>query len=97
MNFDDERLDLEINLKDVYIFLKDKEHHRVGKLITAIGKDTKTREDLMALVGVSSRSYFRKKYKDPALDAMYVVRLYPDSNTRTDQVYFLTKRFEKIA
>ena len=64
----------------------------VKKLIKIIRGDTKTREEIMGLMNVKSRRYFRENYMNPAIESGYVTRLYPDALRRTDQAYYLTMK-----
>ena len=64
----------------------------VKKLIMAIRSDTKTRDEIMNILGLKNRGNLRDNYIKPAMSAGYVSRLYPDSASRTDQAYYLTEK-----
>ena len=64
----------------------------VKKLIMAIRGDTKTRDEIMNILGLKNCGNLRDSYIKPAMSAGYVSRLYPDSASRTDQAYYLTKK-----
>ena len=58
----------------------------------AIRGDTKTRDEIMNILGLKNRGNLRDSYIKPAMSAGYVSRLYPDAASRTDQAYYLTKK-----
>ncbi len=61
-------------------------------LIKIIKGDTKTREEIMELMSIKSRRYFRENYMKPAIENGFVARLYPNALRRTDQAYYLTTK-----
>lgn len=66
-------------------------------LILAIGNETKTREQIMNVLGISSRRYFRENYKEPAERAGFIAPTLPDKLTSKKQAYYLTvKGIDKL-
>lgn len=77
----------------------DGDHDRepVEMLLLAIGRKVKTREQIMDVIGISSRRYFRETYKVPAERIGYIVSTIPDKPTSKKQAYYLTtKGLEKL-
>ncbi len=72
--------------------VSDQVSDQVKKLIEVIRGDTKTREEIMVLINIKSRRYFRENYMNPAIDSGFVARLYPDAPRRADQAYYLTEK-----
>ena len=64
----------------------------VKRLILVLRGDTKTRDEIMAIMGLKHRGNLRDLYLAPAISRGYVVRLYPDAVSRTDQAYYLTHK-----
>ena len=65
---------------------------QVKKLILALGKDTKKREELMQLLQLAGRRNFKQNYIDPSIDEGYMAMLYPEAPNRKDQAYYLTDK-----
>lgn len=66
-------------------------------LLLAIGREVKTREQIMDVIGISSRRYFRETYKVPAERIGYIASTIPDKPTSKKQAYYLTKKgLEKL-
>ena len=71
---------------------------QVAHLILVIGDDTRTREEIMDLMGLKHRRNFRLTYLRPAIDDGYVDLTIPDKPTSSKQKYFLTaKGLKKLA
>lgn len=64
----------------------------VKRLILVIRGDTKTRDEIMAIMGLKNRGNLRNVYLKPAIADGYVAMLYPDAAKRTDQAYYLTPK-----
>ena len=65
---------------------------QVKKLVFALGKDTKKREELMQLLQLAGRRNFKQNYIDPSIDEGYMAMLYPEAPNRKDQAYYLTPK-----
>ena len=65
---------------------------QVKKLVLALGKDTKKREELMQLLQLAGRRNFKQNYIDPSIDEGYMAMLYPEAPNRKDQAYYLTDK-----
>ena len=64
----------------------------VKRLILSIGSETLTREEIMKRLGLKGSGNFRAAYLYPALEKGYVSKLYPESEKRRDQAYYLTEK-----
>ena len=64
----------------------------VKRLILTLRGDTKTRDEIMEIMGLKHRGNLRDLYLAPAISDGYVNRLYPDAVRRTDQAYYLTPK-----
>lgn len=62
------------------------------RIIQAIRGDTKTTREIMATMQLKGEDNFRKRYLHPSIDFGYVSKLYPDSESRPDQAYYLTDK-----
>ena len=65
---------------------------QVKKIIIAIGYDTKKREEIMEALHLKARRNFLENYLYPAMIDEYVSKLYPESDKRPDQAYYLTEK-----
>lgn len=63
---------------------------QVQKVVLAIGRDRKTRAELMKKLKLKGRDNFRKAYLTPSVKAGYVKLLYPLSETHPEQAYYLS-------
>ena len=65
---------------------------QVKKLIEVVRGDTKTREEIMALLELKGRDNFRHNYLVPAIEAGFLAMRYPDKPNSSNQAYFLTPK-----
>ena len=72
--------------------VREQEGEQVKKLVLALGKDTKKREELMQLLQLAGRRNFKQNYIDPSIDEGYMAMLYPEAPNRKDQAYYLTDK-----
>ena len=63
----------------------------VRRLVLAIGGQTLTRKQIMELLSLKGRDNFRVSYLEPSIVDGYVSKLYPESDNRPDQAYYLTE------
>ena len=73
---------------------KIKTEERIKRLVLAIGKDSVSRKELLAILGLrqGSRRIFCDNYWKPAFSRGYVVLQYPDILSCPVQSYRLTAR-----
>ena len=64
----------------------------VKRLILVIRGDTKTRDEIMAIMGLKNRGNLRNVYLKPAIANGYAMMLYPDNPKRKGQAYYLTPK-----
>jgi predicted HTH transcriptional regulator len=70
-------------------FIVDK---KIARIIMAIRGNTVSTRELMAVMKLKGGDNFRKRYLYPSIEAGYVSKLYPDSESRPDQAYYLTEK-----
>ena len=64
----------------------------VRRLILALGDKSLTRKQIMELLSLKGRDNFRVNYLEPSMEEGIVLKLYPDSDNRPDQAYYLTEK-----
>lgn len=64
----------------------------VKRIVLCIGGETLTREEIMQRLGLKGSGNFRAAYLYPAIEQGYVLKLYPESDKRRDQAYYLTEK-----
>jgi hypothetical protein len=64
----------------------------VKRIVLVIGNDTFTRDEIMQRLGLKGSGNFRATYLYPAIEQGYVAKLYPESDKRPDQAYYLTEK-----
>ena len=64
----------------------------VKRIILTIGKATLKRDEIMQLMHLRGSANFRSNYLYPAINEGYVSKLYPESEKRPDQAYYLTEK-----
>ena len=64
----------------------------VKRIVLAVGGGTLTRDEIMQQLGLRSSGNFRSTYLYPAIDQGYIAKLYPESDKRPDQAYYLTEK-----
>ena len=64
----------------------------VRRLILALGDKSLTRKQIMELLSLRGRDNFRVNYLEPSMEEGLVLKLYPDSDNRPDQAYYLTEK-----
>lgn len=67
--------------------VSDQDKTPVGRLLSAIGKDTLSAAELMQRLRLSHRPTFRKNYLNPALDQHLIERTIPDKPNSKNQKY----------
>lgn len=65
---------------------------QVRRLIQIVRGDTKSRDEIMHLLGLKGRDNFRVNYLVPALDAGLLAMLYPNKPNSPDKAYYLTPK-----
>lgn len=65
----------------------DQDKTPVGRLLSALGKDTLSAAELMQRLRLSHRPTFRKNYLNPALDQHLIERTIPDKPNSKNQKY----------
>ena len=65
---------------------------QVRKLVEIVRGDTKSRDEIMNLLGLKGRDNFRINYLTPAIEAGYLTMLYPDKPNSSNQAYYLTPK-----
>ena len=68
----------------------------VKRLLLVIDNDTITREEIMHRLGLKGSGNFREAYLYPAIEQGFVSKLYPESDKRRDQAYYLTEKGKKL-
>ena len=64
----------------------------VKRIVLGIGEGTLPREEIMLRLGLKGSGNFRATYLYPAIEQGYVAKLYPESDKRRDQAYYLTEK-----
>lgn len=64
----------------------------VRRIVLAIGGQTLTRKEIMEILSLKGRDNFRNSYLEPSMIEGFVSKLYPDSDNRPDQAYYLTEK-----
>ena len=64
----------------------------VKRIVLSIGGATLTREEIMQRMGLKGSGNFRAAYLYPAIEQGYVLKLYPESDKRRDQAYYLSEK-----
>ena len=64
----------------------------VRRIVLSIGKETLTRDEIMQRMGLKGSGNFRASYLYPAIEQGYVLKLYPKSDKRRDQAYYLSEK-----
>ena len=65
---------------------------KFARIIMAIRGNTVSAHEIMAVMQLKGGDNFRKRYLYPSIEAGYVSKLYPDSESRPDQAYYLTEK-----
>ena len=66
---------------------------KIAKIVMAIRGNTVSTREIMAVMQLKGGGdNFRKRYLYPSIEAGYVSKLYPDSESRPDQAYYLTEK-----
>ena len=65
-------------------------------MLLVIDGDTITREEIMQRLGLNGSGNFREAYLYPALEQGLVSKLYPESDKRRDQAYYLTEKGKTV-
>lgn len=68
----------------------------VRRIVLSIGKETLTRDEIMQRMGLKGSGNFRASYLYPAIEQGYVLKLYPESDKRRDQAYYLSEKGLKL-
>ena len=61
-------------------------------MVLVLGEQTLTRKQIMDLLSLKGRDNFRVNYMEPSMKDGFVAKLYPDSDNRPDQAYYLTEK-----
>ena len=64
----------------------------IARIILAIRGNTASTREIMAAMKLKGGDNFRSRYLYPSIEAGYVSKLYPDSESRPDQAYYLTEK-----
>ena len=64
----------------------------IARIILAIRGNTASTREIMAAMKLKGGDNFRSRYLYPSIEAGYVSKLYPDSESRPDQAYYLTDK-----
>ena len=64
----------------------------IRRIVLAIGGQTLTRKEIMEILSLKGRDNFRNSYLEPSMAEGYVSKLYPESDKRPDQAYYLTEK-----
>ena len=64
----------------------------IARIILAIRGNTVSTREIMASMQLKGGDNFRNRYLYPSIEAGYVSKLYPDSESRPDQAYYLTDK-----
>ena len=69
---------------------------QVQKLVSLMGAQPLSVKEMMKLVSLNNRDYFRKEYLKPALEAELITPLYPQHPNHPKQKYFLTAKGQEL-
>ena len=64
---------------------------QVKSLVFTLKQQRLTIEEIMAILKLMDKKHFRSNYLRPAIEAGWVVLLYPDKPNHPDQRYYLTE------
>ena len=64
----------------------------VKRIVLVVGGGTLTRDEIMQRLGLRGSGHFRAAYLYPAIEQGYIAKLYPESDKRPDQAYYLTEK-----
>jgi predicted HTH transcriptional regulator len=64
----------------------------IARIILAIRGNTASTREIMASMQLKGGDNFRNRYLYPSIESGYVSKLYPDSESRPDQAYYLTDK-----
>jgi hypothetical protein len=64
----------------------------IARIILAIRGNTVSTREIMVAMQLKGGDNFRNRYLYPSIEAGYVSKLYPDSESRPDQAYYLTDK-----
>ena len=64
----------------------------IARIILAIRGNTVPTREIMASMQLKGGDNFRNRYLYPSIEAGYVSKLYPDSESCPDQTYYLTEK-----
>lgn len=64
----------------------------VKRVVLVVGGGTLTRDEIMQRLGLRGSGKFRTTYLYPAIGQGYIAKLYPESDKRPDQAYYLTEK-----
>lgn len=64
----------------------------VKRIVLVVGGGTLTRDEIMQRLGLRGSGNFRATYLYPAIEQGYIAKLYPESDKRRDQAYYLTEK-----
>ena len=64
----------------------------VRRLILALAGQTLTRKQMMTLLSLKGRDNIRVNYLEPSMAEGLVLKLYPKSDNRPDQAYYLSEK-----
>ena len=64
----------------------------VKRIVFVIGKEKLKREEIMLRLGLKGSGNFRAAYLYPAIEQGYVLKLFPESDKRRDQAYYLSEK-----
>ena len=71
-------------------------HHtsttQVEQLVQILGDNECSVKEIMSLMGLNNRSYFTKKYLQPAVAEGWIAPLFPDTINSPKQKYYLTEK-----
>ena len=65
---------------------------KIARIILAIRGNTVSTREIMAAMQLKGGDNFRNRYLYPSIESGYVSKLYPDSDSRPDQAYYLTDK-----
>lgn len=68
----------------------------VKRIVQVVGGGTLTRDEIMQRLGLRGSGNFRAAYLYPAIEQGYIAKLYPESDKRPDQAYYLTEKGLKL-
>ena len=64
----------------------------VKRIVLVIGREKLKREEIMLRLGLKGSGNFRAAYLYPAIEQGYVLKLFPESDKRRDQAYYLSEK-----